>query len=65
MSGGVSVNRRRKREKSKPMVITQLKMSDGRIVTDPVEVRRLLRADGFIVDEDTGAVTVGPLLRPQ
>lgn len=51
--------------KKERMRITALKMSDGRTVTDPVEVVRLLRADGFTVDEETGSIGLGPKLRPQ
>lgn len=47
-----------------PMRITELKMSSGRIVTDPEEINRLLKADGFTVDEETGKVGLGPKLRP-
>ena len=36
-----------------------------RDVTDPAEIVRLLKADGFTVDEETGAIGVGPKLRPQ
>jgi len=36
--------------------ITRLTMSSGRVVTDPDEIVRLLRADGFTVDELTGKV---------
>ena len=53
-----------KKPKGDRMRITQLKMSDGRIVTDPDEVVRLLRADGFTVDENTGNIGLGPKLRP-
>ena len=36
-----------------------------REVTDPDEIVRLLKADGFTVDEETGAIGLGPTLRPQ
>lgn len=36
-----------------------------REVTDPAEIVRLLRADGFTVDDETGAIGLGPKLRPQ
>lgn len=39
------------RKKRERRVITALKMSTGREVTDPEEIRRLLIADGFILDE--------------
>jgi hypothetical protein len=55
---------RPKRPKSKErMRITSLKLEDGRIVTDPAEVNRLLRLNGFTVDDETGAVGLGPNLR--
>ena len=50
-------------KKDRRMRITSLKMSDGRIVTDPAEINRLLIADGFTVDED-GKIGLGPKLRP-
>jgi hypothetical protein len=36
--------------------ITSVKLADGRVVTDPAEVNRLLRLNGFTVDDETGAV---------
>lgn len=47
-----------------PVRITSLKMSSGRVVTDPDEINRLLKQDGFEVDEQ-GKVTLGPRLQPQ
>ena len=41
----------KRKGKKRMQIITKLQMSDGRIVTDPEEVNRLLRADGFTVDE--------------
>lgn len=55
------------RPKKKPArkTITKLTMSDGRIVTDPVEIDRLLRLNGFTVADD-GRVGLGEgLKRPQ
>ena len=51
-----------KRTGKKRMQITKLKMTDGRIVTDPEEINRLLRADGFTVDE-VGNVGLSDRLR--
>lgn len=44
--------------------ITELKMSSGRIVTDPEEIVRLLKHDGFTVNDETGEIGLGPKLRP-
>lgn len=55
---------KRRPGKKDRMKITSLKMEDGRIVTDPAEVNRLLRLNGFTVDDETGAVGLGPKLRP-
>jgi len=52
-----------RKPKKQRQVITQLKMSDGRIVTDPAEIVRLLRADGFTVDEATGKIGLTDRLR--
>jgi hypothetical protein len=46
-------------------VITKLYMENGRVVTDPAEIQRLLKKDGFEIDDLTGKVTVGPKLIPQ
>lgn len=43
-------------KKAKRQVITALKLEDGREVTDPEEINRLLRLNGFTVDPLTGAV---------
>lgn len=53
-----------KKQKRERHVITELKMSSGRVITDPAEVRKALIADGFEID-DTGKIAVGPKLRPQ
>jgi hypothetical protein len=42
--------------------ITHLFLDDGSTVTDPAEIERLLKANGFAVDELTGAVGVGSSL---
>lgn len=47
------------------MRITQLRMSTGRVVTDPEEINRLLRADGFTVDENGKVGLSERLKRPQ
>ena len=52
-----------KKAKKKGTRITSLKMSSGRVVTDPDEIVRLLKADGFTVDE-FGNIGLGPKLRP-
>jgi hypothetical protein len=52
-----------RRAKKERMRITSLKMADGRIVTDSAELVRLLKADGFTVDE-FGNIGMGPKLRP-
>lgn len=57
---------RAKKPKKQRHRIAQLRMSSGRIVTDPAEIRRLLRAEGFTVDETTGRLGLGERLkRPQ
>lgn len=58
---------RPKRKPPKERVrITSVKLEDGRVVTDPTEVNRLLRLNGFTVDPETGAVGLGEgLKRPQ
>jgi len=45
---------KKKAKRINAKTITSLKMTDGRVVTDPAEIVRLLRADGFTVDELTG-----------
>jgi hypothetical protein len=45
-----------KRKKSEQ--ITALYLEGGEVVTDPAEINRLLRRDGFTVDELTGEVGV-------
>jgi len=62
MSGFRPKGRKARKER---MRITELKMADGRTVTDPAEVVRLLRADGFTVDEETGAIGIDHAKRPQ
>jgi hypothetical protein len=53
---------REDKRSDKRTVITSLKMSNGRVVTDPHEINELLIADGFTIDED-GKLGVGPKLR--
>ena len=54
-----------KKRKKQRMRITELKMADGRTITDPAEVVKALRADGFTVDEETGAIGIDHAKRPQ
>lgn len=56
----------RPKKKPKSRTITRLTMSSGRVVTDPAEIQRLLRAEGFTVDGDTGRLGLSERLkRPQ
>ena len=54
------------KKKKKPVMheIGYLKMSSGRIVTDPDEINRLLKAEGFTISEG-GKLGIGPKLRSQ
>lgn len=42
---------RKKAKKIDSSTITHLKMSSGRVVTDPDEIQRLLKAEGFTISE--------------
>lgn len=60
----------KKKLSSVPQKITLVKVrndvtGEEREVTDPAEIVRLMKADGFTVDDETGAVGLGPRLRPQ
>lgn len=68
----MSIPRPKKRKKlgEMPAQVTVVRVrndetGEERDVTDPTEIVRLLKADGFTVDEDTGAIGLGPKLRPQ
>jgi hypothetical protein len=54
--------KKRDRERKR---ITFLKMADGSIVRDPKEIVRLLRANGFTVDDDGRLGLTEGLKRPQ
>lgn len=61
---------KRKKINQVPHRVTIVKVRDGvtneeREVTDPAEIVRLLKADGFTVDEETGAIGLDPKKRPQ
>lgn len=68
----MSMPRPKQRNKlsSVPQKITVVRVrndvtGEERDVTDPAEIVRLMKADGFTVDDETGAVGLGPKLRPQ
>ena len=50
-------------ERPKNERITELTLADGTVVTDPAEINRLLRVNGFTVDDATGNVGVSPELQ--
>lgn len=53
---------RKKAKKLDSRTITHLKMSSGRVVTDPDEIQRLLKAEGFTIG-DGGRLGLSDRLR--